>query len=147
MSMSISEAAQTAGVPASTLRYYEREGILPPVRRSAGGVRVFGEDEMVALRVVHCLKAAGLSIPQIRQFMLWCGEGDASLERSKALFEDARAAVLEQMAELQRTLDAVEFKCWYYGEAVARGSEAAAQGIPEEEIPAEILRARSVLHP
>lgn len=142
----ISEAAELVGAPASTLRFYEREQLLPQVHRTAGGIRVFQSEDLAAIRVIQCLKSAGLSLPQIQQFMAWCREGDSTLSRRRDLFESARAAVLDQMAELQRTLETVNFKCWYYGEAAAHGSEAAVVGIPEDGIPESVRQAGKNLH-
>ena len=69
MTFTVGEAAKLLGVSASTLRYYESEGLLPTLGRSQGGQRLFGEQELEACRVIGCLKQSGLSIKDIKRFM------------------------------------------------------------------------------
>ena len=63
----VGEMAKMLGVPASTLRYYDKEGLLPFVGRSAGGIRMFRESDLEWLRIIGCMKKAGMSIRAIRQ--------------------------------------------------------------------------------
>ena len=67
MVYTIGEMAKMLGVPASTLRYYDKEGLLPFVARSSGGIRQFRESDIEWLRVIGCMKKAGMSIKDIRQ--------------------------------------------------------------------------------
>ena len=79
MTYTIGEAAALTGISVSALRYYDREGMFPGMRRTSGGSRIFSEQELSTLRVIHCLKSAGMAVKEIREFLLWCQEGDASL--------------------------------------------------------------------
>ena len=63
---SIGELAEKTGVSPRTLRYYEELGLLPGVRRRAGGRRVYGRDELERLRFIQRLKRLGLSLAEIR---------------------------------------------------------------------------------
>ena len=69
MAYTIGEMAKRLGVPASTLRYYDKEGLLPFVERSAGGIRVFRESDFEWLRIIECLKKTGMSIKNIREYI------------------------------------------------------------------------------
>ena len=80
MLYTVGEMAKTLGVPASTLRYYDQEGILPFVERSSGGIRMFTDKDYEWLKVIECLKKSGLSIKEIKTFMDMAGKGDASLK-------------------------------------------------------------------
>ena len=62
MIYTVGEMAQKLGVPASTLRYYDKEGLLPFVERSSGGIRMFRENDFEWLQVIRCMKKAGMSI-------------------------------------------------------------------------------------
>ena len=73
----IGQISEMFQIPASTLRYYDREGLFPEMERT-GGIRRFGEREVEALRVIECLKASGLEIRDIKQFMAWCVEGPST---------------------------------------------------------------------
>ena len=64
MIYTVDEMAQKLGVPASTLRYYDKEGLLPFVERSSGGIRMFRENDFEWLQVIRCMKKAGMPIPQ-----------------------------------------------------------------------------------
>ena len=71
----VGEMAKMLGVPASTLRYYDKEGLLPFVGRSAGGIRMFRESDLEWLRIIGCMKKAGMSIKDIRQELKQQPEG------------------------------------------------------------------------
>ena len=86
MTYSIGQVAESTGISVSTLRYYDREGMFPELTRSDGGIRVFTERELGTLRVIECLKAAGMPIRDIKEFLTWCQEGDASLSKRQAMF-------------------------------------------------------------
>ena len=96
----IGQVSEMFGIPVSTLRYYDKEGLFPSMERK-NGIRRFGEAEVEALHVIECLKASGLEIRDIKQFMQWCSEGPATYEVRRELFERRREAVLEEMARLR----------------------------------------------
>lgn len=124
-------------LPISTLRYYDKEGLFPGLERTSG-IRKFSDTELEALRVIECLKRSGMEIKDIKQFMLWCTEGSSTYPQRRQLFE-ARKEVLEaQMEELQRTLDMIRFKCWYYDQAIADGSEERLSRIIPDGLPEDI---------
>ena len=70
MRYTIGQVSAQFGLPVSTLRYYDRQGLFPHMQR-VSGVRKFGEQELEALRVIECLKKSGLEIKDIRRFMEW----------------------------------------------------------------------------
>lgn len=137
MLYTVGEMAKLIGVPASTLRYYDQEGLLPFVERSKGGIRMFTERDYATLRVIDCLKKSGLSIKEIKAFIALAAEGDASLDQRLELFQRRREAVLQQIRDLQDTLALLEYKCWYYQTAREAGTEEAVRNLSPEEIPAE----------
>ncbi len=143
MQYSIGQVAQKMGISAYTLRYYDKEGLLPFVARSSSGVRVFQEDDFAWLRLIECLKTSGLSIKEIKQYIDWYMEGDSTLEQRRQLFYLRKAAVEKQMEALQKTLNAVSYKCWFYDTAVAAGSEEIPQKMKQEDLPPEIRRMKA----
>ena len=118
----IGQISEMFNIPVSTLRYYDKEGLFPDLERQSG-IRKFSEREVEALRVIECLKASGLEIRDIKLFMEWTTEGSASYARRKQLFETRKEAVEEEINQLQKTLDMLKFKCWYYETAIADGNE------------------------
>ncbi|MBD5559448.1 MAG: MerR family transcriptional regulator [Clostridia bacterium] len=134
---SITETAEKFGLKASALRYYDKEGLLPGVVRTSGGVRRFTRETLRALHLITCLKTSGLSIDQIREFMSLAGRED-TVPLRRTIFERQRQAVRDQIAELEDTLKLLNYKCWYYEKAAELGSESAVGDIPESEIPEAI---------
>lgn len=119
----IKDAARLMGVPTSTIRYYDKEGLLPFMKRMESGYRIFTEKDIAALRIINCLKKTGMHIKEIRQFSDWLEQGDASLQQRYEMFLERRRVVEKQMAELQEILDTINYKCWYYETAIAAGTE------------------------
>ena len=120
---SISEAAKELNLTAYTLRYYDKEGLLPFVERTESGTRIFKENDINALRIIECLKHTGMPIKGIKQFIEWCSEGDASLQQRYDMFLERKAIVEAQMEELKKTMAIIEHKCDYYKTALAAGTE------------------------
>ena len=119
---SIGQVSEMFRIPISTLRYYDREGLFPEMERQ-NGIRRFSEREVEALRVIECLKASGLEIREIKQFMEWTKEGSATYPQRKDLFEQRRAVVEKEIRRLEKTLSMISFKCWYYDTAMKDGCE------------------------
>ena len=109
----IGQVSEMFCLPVSTLRYYDKEGLFPQMERTSG-MRRFGEREIEALRVIECLKRSGLEIRDIKRFMDWCMEGSSTYPQRLELFETQRAAVEAEIERLERVLDILRFKCWYY---------------------------------
>lgn len=145
MNYSIGEVSQMFDLPASTLRYYDKEGLLPHIQRQGTGIRRFDQRTIEALRVIECLKKSGMEIKDIKQFMAWCAEGPATYGQRLELFRQQRAKVEQEMARLEKTLAMIDFKCWYYSQAVATGGEAFTDAIPDG-LPEEIRKLYDISH-
>lgn len=118
----IGQVSERFDLPVSTLRYYDKEGLFPALTRTSG-IRRFGEQELEALRVIECLKRSGLEIKEIKQFMEWCAQGSETYPQRHALFVQQAERVEAEIARLQKSLDMIRFKCWYYEQAMRDGSE------------------------
>lgn len=127
MSYRINEVAQRIGLPVTTIRYYDREGLLPDVKRSEGGQREFSDEDIQLLQVIGCLKRTNMSLKDIRRFSALVRQGDASLVERREMFYKQREAVTAQIVELQSIAELIDRKCAYYDAAVAAGSEDAVQ--------------------
>lgn len=135
----IGQISEMFDIPISTLRYYDKEGLFPNMERQSG-IRKFGEKEIEILRVIECLKASGLEIKEIKQFIQWTMEGSATYEQRKHLFETRKAAVEEEIRKLQKTLDLLKYKCWYYETAIADGNEERISAMLPDRLPEEIQK-------
>ncbi|MCD7847131.1 MAG: MerR family transcriptional regulator [Oscillospiraceae bacterium] len=127
----IGEISEMWGLPISTLRYYDKEGLFPGLERKSG-IRQFTETEIETLRVIECLKKSGLEIKDIKRFMDMCARGSETFGERKALFESQKSAVEAEISRLQATLDMLNYKCWYYESAMTIGEEQTKAMKPEE---------------
>lgn len=142
MLYTIGEMARSLNVPPSTLRYYDKEGLLFFVERSDGGIRMFKDADYEWLFIIDCLKKTGMSLKDIRIFIDWARQGDETIEQRLEMFKKQRELVKEQIAQLQETLDVLEYKCWYYETAKAAGTTAAPRTTQQENIPENIRYVR-----
>ncbi|MDO3413353.1 MerR family transcriptional regulator [Saccharibacillus sp. CPCC 101409] len=119
----IGEAARELNLTPYTLRYYDKEGLMPFVERTSGGTRFFKESDLEALRIIECLKSTSMPIKEIKTFIDWCSDGDATLQQRFDMFRERKATVETQMRELLKTMQVIEHKCEYYRIALAAGTE------------------------
>ncbi|MDM5339926.1 MerR family transcriptional regulator [Fictibacillus enclensis] len=120
---SISEVAKELNLTVYTLRYYDKEGLMPFVERTPNGNRLFKESDISALKIIECLKATGMRIKEIKTFIDWCSEGDSTLEQRYNMFLERKANVEAQMEELKKTMEVIQHKCSYYETALDAGTE------------------------
>ncbi len=133
----IGQVSEMFNLPVSTLRYYDKEGLFPDMVR-ASGIRRFSEKELEALRVIECLKKSGLEIKDIRIFMEWCRQGSSTYPLRRALFIKQKALVENEIRKMEKVLDMLRFKCWYYEQAISDGSEERLSAMLPDKLPPEI---------
>ena len=124
MSYTISEAAEKIGIPPSTIRYYDKEGLLPNIKRK-NGIRIFEDIDLRLMGLLTCLKNTGMPIKRIRDYVDLIQQGDASLQERYDIIKAQRQFVLDQIEQLQYYLEELDFKDWYYNKALAAGMESA----------------------
>ena len=142
MVYTVGEMAKLLGITASTLRYYDKEGLLPFVERSSGGIRMFQESDFEWLQVIGCMKKAGMSIKDIRQYIEMALQGDDTIDLRLAMFRHQQEALKQQMEELQRTMQMVDYKCWYYETALKAGTVDVPQSMELSQVPEEFREIR-----
>ena len=145
MYYTIGEMAKIINVAPSTLRYYDKEGLLPFVERTEGGIRMFKESDYEGLTIINCLKNSGMPLKDIKVFLEMVNQGDASIEQRLELIEKQRGRVLQQMEDLQQILKILDFKVWYYSTAKEAGTTAVPRDMDEERIPDELREVRRKL--
>lgn len=134
---SIGEISKMFQLPISTLRYYDKEGLFPHLKR-VNGVRQFSESEIETLRVIDCLKKSGLEIKEIKEYMSLCSLGNITLQQRKEIFEKQKEEVLQEMEKLQKVLSMLNYKCWYYDQAIEKNDEAYVQALSFNQFPPQI---------
>ena len=114
MSYTIRQAAEMTHLTVHAIRYYDKEGMLPFVERTQGGIRKFEQKDLEWLSLICCLKHTGMPVKQIKEYIALCVAGDSSVEERRELLLRHRENMLEQMAELQRNLSTVDYKIAHY---------------------------------
>ncbi len=141
----IGQISKMFHIPISTLRYYDKEGFFPNLRRK-GNIRYFSEQEVEAIRVIECLKLSGLEIKEIKQFIDWVGEGPSSYSKRKQLFENRKSAVEEEIKHLEKNLALLKYKCWYYETAMENGNEEIIHDMLPDQLPRDIQKLYDQAH-
>ena len=108
--MTIAEVSRKYDISADTLRYYERIGLIPPVPRTRGGLRDYGEESCGWIQLMKCLRAAGVQIEALIEYVDLFQQGDATLDARKALLVEQRDQLVSRMAEMQASLDLLNQK-------------------------------------
>ncbi|MED1205270.1 MerR family transcriptional regulator [Heyndrickxia acidicola] len=111
---SISEAAGQFGIPESTLRYYEKKGLLPLMERDEAGRRLFSEDQISLLGTVICLKNTHMPISGIKQYIDWILEGDSTIERRLEMMKNHKQAVEDEILLMTESLKGIDVKITRY---------------------------------
>ncbi|WP_088187488.1 MerR family transcriptional regulator [Desulfosporosinus sp. FKA] len=114
MGYTISQVAKKFDLTAHTIRYYDKEGLLPFVDRNKTGNREFSDDDLDWIKLICCLKNTGMPIRQIKQYIEWCLLGDETLEIRRQMFIDHRKEVLKQMDDLKENLKMIDHKLKCY---------------------------------
>ena len=147
----IGQVSERTGLPISTLRYYDKEGLIPHMER-VSGARRFSERELEALRVIECLKASDTgtycAACHVRVFLfhiktgilkgLLCCRNGILAKKRRELLERQKETLEAQMDDLRRSLAMLQFKCWYYEQAMQDGGEERIQAMLPDKLPAEV---------
>lgn len=122
-SYTIGQVADKLGINVKTLYYYDQQGLLPFVKRDEKGNRQFTVDDLeMALTILH-LKNAGVKLKEIKKFIDWRMAGDSTLTQRLDFIENQEKVLKQNIKNLQRSLQILEYKEWYYKTAVDAGTE------------------------
>ena len=112
--MTIAQASQKYGLSADTLRYYERIGLIPPVPRNKSGIRDYDEESCNWIELMKCMRAAGVQIEALIEYVQLFRKGDETIGARKALLMEQREQLRARMEDMQRSLDRLNEKIAFY---------------------------------
>ena len=112
------------------------------MERLPGGIRMFQDTDLEWLQITCCMKKAGMSIRDIRQYIQLAMQGDDTIDTRLQMFHHQRQVLLDQIREMQHTLETVEYKCWFYETAQKAGTCSVHKTMREEDIPERFREAR-----
>jgi DNA-binding transcriptional MerR regulator len=116
--MKIMEVSEQSGISSDTLRYYERIGLIPPVNRNGSGIRDYSEIDLKRVEFVKCMRSAGLPIEVLLEYFKLSEQGDQTVEARKAILKEQRKLLAARIAEMQKTLDLLDYKINMYENAI-----------------------------
>ncbi len=120
--MTIREVSETYHISAETIRYYERVGAIPPVTRTAGGIRDFQEEDLNWLSLAICMRNAGLPVEVLIEYLNLYQAGDSTIPARLELLKEQKENLLVQRRQLDETLQRLSYKISRY-EAAAETAE------------------------
>lgn len=117
--MTIAEVSKKYGLTADTLRYYERIGLLPGVRRTQTGIRDYSEQDCGWVEFIKCMRGAGIQVEALIEYVALFQQGDDTQAARKQILIEQRAQLLARMTELQQTLERLDSKIEHYEQCIA----------------------------
>jgi DNA-binding transcriptional MerR regulator len=121
--MNIKKVSEQTGVSADTIRYYERIGLLPRVRRNKSGVRDFSEQDIAALEFIRCFRSAGMSVESLIEYMSLVEEGEGTEKARMKILEEQREKLISRIVELQAAKDRLDYKIENYKNIILKKEE------------------------
>ena len=137
MSYSISEIAKMLNVSTYTIRYYDKEGLFPLVKR-VNGIRVFEDKDFPWLRMLNCLKNLNMPIKKIKEYVDLALKGDETLKERYQLILEQEENIKKQIKDLNYYKKQIDFKKAYYEKAIEAGTEKAVEDWPNPEATLEV---------
>ena len=114
MAYSIQTVAEKTGLAISTLRFYDKAGLLPFVARDTSGYRAFTDGDLALLHTIVCLKNTGMKIADIRQYIELVMAGPKTAKDRQALLAAHREVVVAKQQEIARSLAEIDYKLQMY---------------------------------
>ena len=112
--MTIKEVSKQFKISQDTLRYYERMGMIPPVQRTAGGIRNYGEDDLKWVELVLCMRSAGLPIEVMVEYVKLYQEGEHTIPDRLQLLVAQREVLMKQKKQIEDTIAHLDYKISRY---------------------------------
>lgn len=112
--MTIAEVSKKFDLTQDTLRYYERIGLIPEVNRNKSGIRDYTEEDCRWVEFVKCMRAAGLPIEVLIEYVALFQRGNETLEAREALLKEQRVQLAQKMEDMKKTLDRLDYKIERY---------------------------------
>lgn len=119
--MTIKEVSEKYAVSQDTLRYYERIGLIPPVTRTAGGIRNYTESDIGWVETAVCMRNAGVPIEALIEYVKLYQEGDATFEARRQLLQEQYDHLKEQKQQIEQTMKRLRYKISRYEKALETG--------------------------
>lgn len=140
----INDVARRFNLSAHTLRFYDKEGLLPFVARNSAGNRAFTDADLDWVKLIVCLKDTGMPIKEIKAYCDWARLGSRTVDERKTMLAEHREEVLGQIEQLKLNLQLIEEKLAFYEDPdnlklmdklAERAAEPSGQATPASAVP------------
>lgn len=119
--MTIQEVCVQMGLTQDTLRYYEKAGMIPPVKRTPGGTRDYGQEDLRWISLAKCLRGAGLPVQAIVEYVRLFRMGDKTIFERLQLLKRQKEALLDQRRKMDDAIEKLEYKISRYENGLIAG--------------------------
>ncbi|AVK47355.1 MerR family transcriptional regulator [Clostridium sp. MF28] len=120
MKYSMKEVSEKFNITPYTLRYYEREGLLPFVQRDDNGRRIYTDVDLGSIQLVNCMRATGMSIAYIKNYVSLTTKGKDTVEERRNIMLEQKEILKEEIKRYNDLLELVNMKLDYYDEKISR---------------------------
>ncbi|WP_164821835.1 MerR family transcriptional regulator, partial [Paenibacillus koleovorans] len=110
----INEIANICNISVHTIRFYDKEGLLPFITRNSTGNRQFSEADLEVIKLICCLKNTGMQVKEIKQYIDFCMQGEETASARRQLMNDHRKTVLNQIDDLKKSINIIDLKIAFY---------------------------------
>ena len=121
--MTISEVSRRYGLSQDTLRYYERMGAIPPVRRNASGLRDYTEADCGWVELVKCMRGAGLPMEALVEYVRLAQQGGETVAQRRQILIDQRRRLEAQLDVIRDTMSRLDNKIARYDGMLGQAKE------------------------
>ncbi len=116
LTMNIAKVGELYELTPDTLRYYEKMGLIPPVHRNAAGIRDYDDEDCRNVEFVKCLRAAGMSVERISEFVRLSSQDPDGLAKRLELLAEQRRQLSQRMEQLEETMRRLDYKINFFTE-------------------------------
>ena len=116
MEYTINQVCKKYNLNASTLRYYEKEGLIDPVKKNKSGIREYTEEDLKRIEFIKCMRSAGLSISVLKEYIKLYNEGVKTRDLRINLLERERISLKSKIEDMEKAYEKLEYKIKLYKE-------------------------------
>ena len=127
------EACRETGMTYQTLKFYCNQGLVPNVKRDRNNRRVFDEHDVEWVKSLGCLKRCGMSLEEMREYLALCLQGEASIPARKEMLAEKRTRLVEQLAQVQTSIDYIDWKQGFYDDVLAGRTQYYSNLVPGDD--------------
>lgn len=132
MTYTMMQACRELGMTYQTLKFYCNQGLVPNVKRDKNNRRVFDKHDVEWVKSLICLKRCGMSIEEMKEYLALCLQGETSIPQRKTMLAEKRSRLVEQIAELEASVEYIDWKQGFYDDVLAGRTEYFSNLLPEK---------------